>query len=293
MGARGGTAIGLGALIAAALAALAPACTLDTSQKNACLTQDDCLDGYTCTQRRCTQDPTWGCLDFDPRDQPSDTPLSLRLKILDASTEAPVPGATVRLCPRTQLACEAPTSTGTTDAGGVVDLTIIDEYLEIAAPGYIDTLAMDVNSLEVSRSGVTPLEVHFDLFSTAGFVALEEASGVVQREQLGVIEALARDCRYESGGGVSFEVDVTDAATVTRYLVNDIPSASATATDVASGAAIFFNAPPGLRSVGAFLSATGKDVRPDQPVAIITRIGWLSHAAVQPGGVRITDATAP
>lgn len=266
-------------------------CVLDADAKRACMTQDDCVDGFTCLRGLCESDATWGCLAGAPFGSPTDEPIALSLLVLDEGTEAPVAGAIVRVCLRSDVACAAPTVEATTGPRGTVDLELADEYLEVLAPGYRNTIAMGASSLEVTTGGVSPLSVHFDLFSSAGFASLASGTGVEPRADRADIEVLSRDCAYESVAGVKLELDVGDSTTVRRYLVNDLPSLTAVETDVSSGSAIFFNAPPGLRSVGGVIAATGQPISDGgSPQAVIARAGWLSHVAIAPPGVRITDA---
>lgn len=264
-------------------------CFLDAGNKNACVTQGDCLDDYTCWHGSCLSDPTWGCLGIPALGEPPDVPIAIRLSLLDAGTEAPVAGAIVRLCRRADTNCAAPI-VAMTDAQGSVQLEMADEYLEIEAPGYRRTIASSVLSLEVTTAGVVPLEVHFDVFSDADFSSMASGTGVVTDAQRGDVEVLVRDCAYESAGGARVDLDASEPPTALRYLVNDIPSTTATETDTASGEALYFNAPPGLRSVSAILAATGEPIGGAGGQTVIARPGWLSHVAVAPPGVRITDA---
>jgi len=266
------------------------ACSLDASSKNTCATQDDCLDDHTCWHGLCLSDPTWGCLGVPTPAEPHDVPIAVRLSLLDAGTDSPVAGATVRLCPRADVSCASPTLEATTDADGSVELEMADEYLELLASGYRNTIATGVSSLEVTTAGVVPLEVHFDIFSRADFSSMATGTGVAPDAGRGDIEVLVRDCLYESAGGARVELDTSDPATTLRYLVNDIPSTTAIETDTASGEALFFNAPPGLRSVSAVIASTGEPIGGAGGETVIARAGWLSHVAVAPPGVRITDA---
>ena len=82
------------------------------------------------------------------------------------------------------------------------------------------------------------------------------------------------------------------SATRLRYLVNDLPSATALETDEASGSALIFNLAPGLRSVSAGVSESALPVGGEDAVlAVIARPGWLSQVAAVPRGISITDIT--
>jgi len=151
---------------------------------------------------------------------------------------------------------------------------------------------MGLGSLEVTGGQRVPLEVHFDLYSIASFDALTRASGVEADPALADIEVLARNCAYESAGGVVVGSDGFVSATRLRYLVNDLPSATAVETDEASGSALIFNVAPGLRSVSAVVADTALPVGGEDAVlAVIARPGWLSQVAGVPRGIRITDIT--
>jgi len=270
-------------------ASLSCGCVLDTAGKDACRTSADCVNDGTCWHGRCLSDPTWGCLGLG---QPEEIDgLAVRLSVLDGSTDLPIAGATVRLCPRADTLCEQPRSVTTTDDAGAVLLTLADEYLELQAPGYRNHLAAGMTSLEVTTAGVSPLEVHFDLYTSAGFAALEADTGVVPDGQRGDVEVLVRDCLYESAAGAHVQLDGIDAGTNLRYLVADLPSTDATETDLASGSALYFNVPPGLHSAAAEVFATGAPVGgPGAGEAVLVRAGWVSHVAITPPGVLITDS---
>jgi hypothetical protein len=230
----------------------------------------------------------WGCL--SAAEATSDEPVLLRLLLLDETTEAPVGGALVRLCLRSDIDCVTPVWNSVSDGRGIVVLGMADEYLEITAAGYRKTLAMGPGSLEVTAGRKTPIDVHFDLYPDAAFAALAEASEVVRDEGLADVEVLVRDCAYESAGGVIIDMDEMGPETTRRYLVNDLPSAEARETDVDSGSAVFFNAPPGLRSVSATIVASQLAVRGEGDVlAVIARPGWLTQVAVVPRSVSINE----
>lgn len=271
------------ALLASALGA----CTLDASGKNACVTQGDCLEDYTCWHGLCLSDPIWGCLSVPSSGEPFDVPVDVSLALLDAVTEAPVAGATVRLCARSDTDCAMPLRTGSTDGQGRVELSIADEYIELEAAGYRSTIASSLHSLEVTTAGVVPLDVHFDIFSISDFSSLAVGTGVVPDPQRGDVEVIIRDCLYESAAGARVALGASDPGTVLRYLVNDLPSTVADETDTASGSAIYFNAPPGLPSVSATLAASGEPIGGE---TVIVRPGWLSQVTIAPPGVRITDS---
>jgi len=230
----------------------------------------------------------WSCL-ADPAAL-VDEPVLLRLVLLDEATEQPILGARVRTCQRSDLDCVASLGGGVSNAQGAVVLTMNDEYLEISAAGYRSTLMMGLGSLEVTSGQRVPLDVHFDLYSTASFEALTSASGVEADAALADVEVLARNCAYQSAGGVVVDIDGMVPATRLRYLVNDLPSATALETDEASGSALIFNVAPGLRSVSAVVADSALPVGgQDAVLAVIARAGWLSQVAGVPRGIRITD----
>lgn len=230
----------------------------------------------------------WGCLADPPVED--EQAVLIRLELLDETSEEPVAGARVALCTRSDLECASPAWVGLTNGLGVVSFTLIDEYLEITAPGYRATLAMGIDSLEVNRGRKVPIDVHFDLYPADSFTALAAASGVGLDASYADFEVLVRDCAYESAGGVTLDIDQHGPDTVVRYLVNDLPSASAAETDVASGSALFFNVPKGLHSITASLAETGAPITVEGGVlAAIARPGWLTQVTVVPASVDITE----
>ena len=270
-------------LLSSACSVLLPT---DTQQ---CVSDADCSQAATgvrdlvCDEGLCVAQLPWGCVENPPTQE--DMSLEMDLTLRSITTDMLVVGATVRVCATTDVECSSPNMTATSDAQGLVRLVIESgDYLEFEAEGYPNLVIMNTAGMTLLKSD--PLKTEFTVGSIEFFTNLTSLAGVTPLASHGHLQARSVNCLFEDVAGVQFTLDKLDSNTKLIYLINDLPSATAKETDVETGEAWFFNVPTDTSvSLSAQLGSAGMNI--GEPVAVITRPGWITQATNFPKGVRI------
>jgi hypothetical protein len=193
-------------------------------------------------------------------------------------------GITIRACPKLDVTCtNALPGTSTSDSQGNATLTVpagFDGYLEINGNGNGNSIVPAL--WYFSPFPVTDGTYNVGLFAQGDFQNIAQTSGATIDPSLGHSFAFALDCAEQYGSftaGMSFDVDKKSTETRSFYLINGLPSTTATATD-ASGIGGFANLPTGIVTLTATLQSTG--VRSGSS-SVLIRAGVITYSPIAPG----------
>jgi hypothetical protein len=232
----------------------------------------------------------WSCLNDPVPTAPSGN-LELALTFTDVSNAStsgsegtPVPGADVHACNKLDLSCASPFGDVTTDDAGVADLMVpggFDGYFEMRAQGYTNAILQRTPILasESENQGVAEIS----LLAEAAPLA-----NLTQNPSLSIALVTAEDCNANVAAGITFEVGSPGLNETVVYLLNNLPSQSATETDSVSGTALIFNVPSGALTVSASFAATKIPIR---TVTTIARAAdpdagvptpWVTYLQIRP-----------
>ena len=292
----------LSALVAAAVAALAllPACSIlleaDATQ---CATTADCAKrgpafasavcaGGICRAAGATDagDP-WSCLaNPPPAAPPPDADVAVTMALFDPVTPAPgrngkpLPGIVIRGCAKLDVVCANPiVASVTTDADGNAKLAIpagFDGYLELTGPSIVPALWY---FSPLPDAEAAPRSYNVGLLSPASFSQIAATVGASIDDTAGHSFNFALDCARSYGtfgSGVSFTPSATRTGTRSFYLINGLPSTTATTTD-GSGVGGFVNLKPGVLTITGDLAGqrTGS-------VSVLIRAGVITYSPIAP-----------
>jgi hypothetical protein len=223
-------------------------------------------------------DGDWTCLDT-PIAAVTDATFGTTLTLRDAASidgqvrfsGTPVAGASVKACARLDLDCASPLGATTSDGPGDASLTVprgYDGYYEAVGAGFVPTLYATTRARADERFWVTLIKEEFiGLFTSIVGIEHDPATGMAV--------LLAEDCATRAASGVTFELSPVGGGSKLVYLVNTLPSITATSTD-ATGGAVMFDAPPGVLVVTAKLG--GRTLR---TMSTVIRSGWVTVIQVR------------
>lgn len=237
----------------------------------------------TCRRTRCSQPcAALSCVGAVTWPAPATATLDMTFVLQSYKDGAPIAGATVRACAKTDATCASPLATGTTDATGTVQLAMptspagFAAYLEATATGYTKTLtfvqfADNAKTLAAKKLYLTS----FDEGTFAGFGAL---AGATLDPTRGHVAFGAFDCNGNRVAGVSVATSTADAQSVTTYVVGSGPSDTAKETDP-SGAGGVFNVPVGAATLTGTLQPSKTTLGKSD---VLLRAGWVTTVNVTP-----------
>lgn len=193
--------------------------------------------------------PSWECLGAVCFGPPQSANSAVTLHAIDYLNSANEPGITVKACAEGDDACDHPLATEETDAMGLVTLLVplpgpnhgFMGHFEMTHPDKIPTIVH-------LYPPVTGAMAHFTVgvFNQAQLELVSSIAGADNvKPGRGHVGALAQDCALENAAGIQFTLEAEDDLTTRAYLVNNIPSTTATQTDT-TGAVGYFNVPPGV-----------------------------------------------
>ena len=187
----------------------------------------------------------------------------------------PVPGADVHACNLLDVGCAYPFSDVVTNDGGVALLTVpagFTGYYEMQAANFTPTILSRTKQYtsEYQAQGVADLTL---LSAGAGF------AGVTQDPNLTIAIVTVFDCATNPAANITFAVPKAGPGEQVVYLLSNLPTQSATSTDIVSGSALIFNVPAGTLTVTAFFAATNEPIR---TVSAIAREGWVTYVDIRP-----------
>ena len=253
----------------------------------------DCVQNTCATE--CQTGHGWQCLDAPPL-WPKPTSLgnfTFSMTIVDLLTENPYAGSTVRACKRVDLTCASPLDQGTTDANGLVSLTV--PAGSVGFDGYIEISGGDNGTDAGAGSAIYPAlwypvppyiasgwRGRLQFVSTNDLVLLGLVTGAPIDPSRGHFASAAVDCNFASAGGVSFtaDYDASDTTIKKFYFVKSFPSTSATETDPESAIGGYVNLPAKALLVKAFAAAAGNKPMGQQNFNI--RAGWMTTTSFPP-----------
>lgn len=251
---------------------------------------------HSCTNQcatACAPGQSWACLDKpivwpDPN---SVGTVNFSVTFVDFSSEEPFEGAAVKACGKLDFTCASPLATGTTDATGLVSLTVSTGLSGF--DGYLDVTGGKVGGTGAAAFPTIWYPVPFviangwrgrtEILAPDEFAAITTATGATLDPTRGHIALNAGDCAFSPAAGVSFALPSADSKTVSYYLVGGVPATTANATDQ-SGIGAFINVPTPATATLAVVSATsGQDQGKSMgSLTFIVRRGTLSTTSLFP-----------
>jgi hypothetical protein len=235
----------------------------------------------------CAPGQSWSCLD-GPISWPKPATvsnLSFSVTFVNFFSEQPFAGAIVKACSKLDFTCASPLDTGTTDATGLVALTVpsglsgFDGYLDVTGgkAGGVGAPVFPAIWYPVPFVVADGWRGRTLLLASDEFLSIAAATNTTPDPTRGHIAVNAVDCAFGPAAGVTFSVDAADGKTVGFYLVGGVPATGANATDQ-SGIAAFENVPTNvparLTVVGAIAgAASGKTMG---TMSFIVRPGTLT-----------------
>lgn len=281
--------------IAAAACLVLPACTLLLqSDATQCSVTADCVKrgaafaGAVCSDGLCRAGSAadagpWGCLGSTSAVAPAEAAVTVTMSFYDPVTPSPgragkpLEGVSVRGCARLDVTCTRPVvGSVTSDAQGNAPLRLpggFDGYLEISGPTIVPALWY-----------FAPLpqgdgQYTVGLLSEASFNQIAQTVGATIDPNAGHTFNFALDCARTYGAfgaGVSFTSDATAPATRGFYLIDGLPSTTATSTD-SSGIGGFVNLKPGVLTLASNLG--GQRIG---SVSVLIRAGVITYSPIAP-----------
>jgi hypothetical protein len=191
----------------------------------------------------CSWGADWSCV--GKVDWPAATigPIDVSFAVYGGATQAPIAGATVKLCSFGDSLCSNPFSMGITGDAGTVPLLRPSVpsaglvYVDISSPTILTTLGFEVFPLSEPR--LTSLTT--GIFTQAQLAFAAAGVGVTLDSALASVIVLAADCRIGDAPGVEFSLAPQAATTRLFYVVNG--AFTPTGPTDSSGVAVFFNVP--------------------------------------------------
>jgi hypothetical protein len=272
----------LGRLVGA-VALLATACSvLVEPDREQCSTNGDCrargatFSGAVCLMSVCRPDPAWSCLGAVTWPVPEPHKVTLSMTVRDLVTEAAAPDVSARLCHKLDVDCKDPVASDLrSDQDGVITAEVdagFDGYVEVAAPGYMPGLYFFYPPVQEGR-----MLTGLPLIRPAVLTGLAVASGQQVVPERGHVLLAAYNCQGQNAAGVRLTTEQGDNQTSGFYVVDKLPSITATATD-SSGQGGFIDLPPGTVNVSGALS----DDRQVAYLSVLVRAGQITFTSLVP-----------
>jgi hypothetical protein len=251
------------------------------AQAPQCQADGDCMSrgpeyvGGRCLSTQCRPNPRWRC--EAPPPAPTSGTKQLSALVRDSLSLNPLPNVRAVICPKLDLQCTAPIGEATTQADGILMLTVPANFA-----GYLKVEETDYQPAMYFLPAVFPADgvlQPFPLLSSGLIIdALALALGTGIDRSRGHMMLIAEDCLGAALAGVTFSSPQRDKSTVQFYVRDLLPSTSATETaEVGNGG--FLNFPPGtavlsLKKVDSGLNLT--------TVSVFVRAGFISVAYIRP-----------
>jgi hypothetical protein len=269
-------------------------CSLVTApDRPQCEDDGDCqrfAAGSTCTDGYCAPGETpFDCLDEPPPPLAS-VPIEFEVQVMRATTQAPLPGVSIRMCRVLDLGCTIPLGSGTSGEDGLVRLTAPPQtvannqfYLEGTLDGYVPVLHY-VSEILFTRPELVDVvrQTRFDMVTPGELVVFSRLGGLEYDDTLGFLFAAVHNCNGERLEAVSFEIDRSDATTGAFYFRDGQVVSSADRTDE-TGRGGFINVPEGSIRISAEHLGTGQIIFEQ---GALTRPGWWTSVPMIPVGSR-------
>lgn len=248
-----------------------------------CLTNEDCtarggdFTDSVCLETVCRPNPTWACLGDVSWTPPTESrKFNVTLHIRDLITDQPTQGVTAQVCLKLDVGCSQPilrNVIGDQDGNVTVPLDPgFDGYVELATKDTMPGLYFFYPPINGDRD--VPLVPLFPPVELSKLAALNAKSVMPDRGHLIVG---AYDCLHGPAEGVTLTTPDGDAITSTFYVLQKIPTATATATD-SSGRGGFIN----LRAGQVAVMGELPDGRRVGSANVFVRPGSVTYTSLVP-----------
>jgi hypothetical protein len=252
-------------------------CSVDAD----CAARGAAFAGTTCVESVCVPappmvDPVWGCLGHVVWPPARTAKVTVTAQFRDAVTGKPLTGVVVDVCRKQDFACADPIAAGlrpadTGDLAFQVDAGF-NGFLQMNLPGALPGLFFFYPPVTEDRVLVGVPLLSKDTLDTIGALA-----GKPYLPEKGVALLAATDCRNQFVEGVHFSSADADQDTTAFYVINQIPSSSATFTDT-SGQGGLYNLPP----LSVTIQGTLQDGRKVGTVSVVVRPGGVTYTSLVP-----------
>lgn len=232
------------------------------------------------------------CLDLACAGQPWPVPpgpsLAIHLAFTSFTSQAPLRGVLVKICGETDHDCTTPVDTQTTGADGTTDLTMptgpgaFGGYFDFADPSIAHTIAHAhyVSLAADLQSASAPVFTNWSTLDPDTWGLLRGAYNLPKDPGArGRVSVQAISCGGSNLSGVAVTSSNADSQTSFGYVINGVPSTTATQTD-SSGIAGWENHPPGPTTLTLTKVSTGQKLLTYDYFA---RGGIIEIAVLPPG----------
>jgi len=246
-----------------------------------CSTDDDCIMrgpefvGGKCQDKQCEPNPKWRC-EPPPPASPTDT-RELVLPVIDALSRRYLADVEIVACNKLDYTCMNPIATVNTNMDGDAVLTVpamfagymqqVERADYVPAMYFMPTLLPDNNRLS-----------NFPLVPAGSFTGLALALGASVDRDRGHAMLIIEDCQGLALPDIRFSSPQADMATTEFYVVDQIPTTSATETSP-EGQGGFANLPPGTIEILVTEVKTGLVVN---KVTMLMRGGMITTMYIKP-----------
>jgi hypothetical protein len=202
--------------------------------------------------------------------------VTATLSLVDLISGAPMANVEGRVCRKLDVDCADPLSVGLlSDNDGKLSVRAgngFDGYVELSLPGAMSGLYFFDPALTKDRNVLA-----VPIVTQGTLVRFAQLAGVEAVPDRSAVFLGAHDCLDEPAAGVRFASTDADDATATFYLIQKIPSASATTTD-SEGRGGLINLRAGSITLSGQL-ATGETVG---TISLFTRENQVTYASLVP-----------
>jgi hypothetical protein len=243
-----------------------PSSTFSTCREAKC--------SISCDNLACVGKVTWNT--------PSDASYPLKVTFYELQSGSSLKDLTVKVCATSDTTCSSPLSQGTTDAQGLVSLTVpsavegLGAYFEVTGTDIMPTLAHlnFTDNVKSFKAGafVSPVMSKSTASLLAGVIS------VTLDSTRGNILFQTKDCSDYAFASASVSVDIADAQSTTTYIKGTMPSKTETVTDPTGRGAVL-NVPAGTAVVTGSLEPAKSTF---SKFTVLTRAGYMTTMNVVP-----------
>jgi hypothetical protein len=260
------------------------ACSLLTDpQRRQCSTDGDCsrrggvFAGSVCIDSVCTQPSPWGCLGSVVWPRPGSGSVTVTLDLVDLISSAPVPDVSARVCRKLDPDCTQPITTDLlSDSAGKLTIPVpdgFDGYVELAPAEAVPGMYFFYPPLTANRD-----ELEVPLLTLASLNYLAQLAGTRLLDDHSQVFLGADNCLGQPASGVRLSSEDSDDSTAPFYLIQKIPSTTATETD-SEGRGGILNIRPGSTTITGKVASTGQTVG---TLSVFTRQGQVTYTTLVP-----------
>ncbi len=243
-----------------------------------CTARGGDFTGTQCIDSACQVVSNWECLDT-PRQVPRAVEsFQATVQLLDGTTLGPIQGAEVRACHKTDVKCLAPARSTVSEAEGYVTLSAPGEtgsYLSLKRDDVLPSVYV-FNPLPTADTTLEPIHT----IKTEFLPVMTDLIGAEQLSDRGLAVITSVNCAGSQTAGVSLTVAEGDAQTAPFYIVDGLPSATATATEQ-DGRGGFINLKPGVATVSGQLLDGQRNVG---TISLLVEAGTITYGRMVPLG---------